>query len=99
MTLKQKDYVAQSHPTVDGFLSNFEFSDSVVHRMILCWKLSYPASYLVVFVPAILEDKFEVRAVLNFLSFQNMAAMDFDYPLVGFLNHPRIGFPKIVHLC
>jgi hypothetical protein len=56
MTLKQKGFVVQSHPTADGFLSNFEFSDFVVQRMILCWKLSYPKNFQVVFVPAILEE-------------------------------------------
>jgi ABC-type microcin C transport system permease subunit YejE len=99
MTLKKKDCVAQSHPTVDGFLSNFEFSDFVVQRMILCWKLSYPVIYMVVLVPVVLEEKFEVLTVLNFLCFQNLVAMDFDCPLADFLNHSKIDFPKIVYLC
>ena len=99
MTLKQKSCVVQSHPTADGFLSNFEFSDFVVQRMILCWKLSYPENFQVVFVLAILEEKFEVLVVLNFLCFQNLAAMDFDCPLADFLKHSKIDFPEIVHLC
>ena len=99
MTLKQKDCVAQSHPTVDGFLSNFELSNSVVQRMILCWKLSYLENFHVVFVPTILEELFEVLAVLNFLCFQNLVAMDFDCPFADFLNHSRIDFPEILHLC
>jgi hypothetical protein len=99
MTLKKKDCVPQSHPIVDVFLSNFEFSDSVVQRMILCQKLSYPMSYLVVLGLVVLEEKFEVLVVVNFLCFQNMAAMGFDCPLAEFQNHSKIRFPKIVHLC
>jgi hypothetical protein len=99
MTLKKKNCVAQSHPTADGFLSNFEFSNFVVQRMILCWKLSYPENVQVVFVLPILEEYFEVVVVLNFLCFQNLAAMDFDNPCADFLNHSRIYFPEIVHLC
>jgi hypothetical protein len=56
-------------------------------------------SVQVVFVLAILEEYFEVLAVLNFLCFQNLEAMDFDCPCANFLNHYRIDFPKIVHLC
>jgi hypothetical protein len=56
MTLKKKGCVVQSHPTADGFLSNFEFSDFVVQRMILYWKLSYPENFQVVFVPAVMEE-------------------------------------------
>jgi hypothetical protein len=56
MTLKQKGCVVQSHPTTDGFLSIFEFSDFVVQRMIICWKLRYHENFQVVFVPAILEE-------------------------------------------
>jgi hypothetical protein len=99
MTLKKKDYVSQSHPTADGFLSNFDFSDSVVQRMILYWNLSYPENVQVVFVLAILEEYFEVLVVLNFLHFQNLAAMDFDCPFADFLNHSRIHFLEILHLC
>ena len=98
MTLKQKGCVVQSHPTADGFLSNFEFSDSMVQRMILYWKLSYLKSFQVVSVPAILEEQFEVLVVLNFLCFQHWAAKYFDCPFANFLNHSRIDFPEILHL-
>jgi hypothetical protein len=56
MALKKKGCVVQSHPTIDGFLSNFEFFDFVVQRLIPCWKLSYPKKFQVVFVLAILEE-------------------------------------------
>jgi hypothetical protein len=56
MKLKQKGCVVQSHPTADGFLSNFEFSNFEIQRISLCWKLSYPVSVQVVFVPTILEE-------------------------------------------
>jgi hypothetical protein len=56
-------------------------------------------SFMVVLGLAFLKEWTEVLAVLNFLCFQNLAAKDFDCPLAVFLNHPRIGFPKIVHLC
>jgi hypothetical protein len=98
MTLKKKDCVIESHLVADGFLSNLEFSDSVIQRMILYWKLSYLVSYLVFLGLAFLEEWFEVLVVLNFLCFQNLATMDFDCPLADFQNHSRIGFPKIVHL-
>jgi hypothetical protein len=69
MTLMQKDCVVQCHPTTDEFLSNFKFSDFEVQRMILCLKLSYLENFLVVLVPAILEEHVEVLSILNFLCF------------------------------
>jgi hypothetical protein len=56
MTLKKKGCVVQSHPTTDGFLSNFEFSDFEFQRMSLCLKLSYLENFQIVLVPAILEE-------------------------------------------
>ena len=69
MTLKKKGCDVQCHPTADGFLSNFEFSDFEVHRMSLCLKLSDPENFQIVLVPAILEGQVEVLAILSLLRF------------------------------
>jgi hypothetical protein len=98
MTLKKKYFVVQNHPTANGYLSNFKFSNFEFHRMSLCWKLSYPESFHVVFVPEILVEEVEVLTVLNFLCFHNLAVMDFDCPVADFLIHSRIDFPEILHL-
>jgi hypothetical protein len=51
MTLMQKDCVFQYHPTADGFLSSFEFSDFEVQGMNLCLKKSCPENFQVVLIP------------------------------------------------
>ena len=99
MKLMKKDCADQYHPTADGFLSSFKFYDFEFHRMNFCLKKSSPENFQVVLVPAILEDWFEVPAILNFLCSQNLAAIDFDCPCVVFLNHSRNDFPEILHLC
>jgi hypothetical protein len=93
MTLKKKGCVVQNHPTADGFLSNFEFSDFEFQRRSLCLKLSYPENFQIILVPTIFEERVEVFVVLHFLCFQNLAAMDFDGPIANFLIHSRIDFP------
>jgi hypothetical protein len=99
MTLMQKYCVVQCHPTADGFLSNFEFSDFEVQRMSLYLKLSYLENFQVVFITTILEEQVEVLVVLNFLRFQNWTAIDFDCPFADFQIRSRVDFPEILHLC
>jgi hypothetical protein len=48
--------------------------------MNLFLKKGYLEYFKVVLVPAILEGQADVFAVLFFLCFQEVAAMDFDYP-------------------
>jgi hypothetical protein len=78
MTLMQKDCVDQYHPTVDGFLSSFEFSDFEVQRMKLYLNKSCPKDFQAILVPAIVEGYADVFVVMNFLCFQEVVAMDFD---------------------
>ena len=99
MKLMQKDCVVQCHPTTDGFLSNFDFSDFEVQRMSLCWKLIYSESFQLVLVLEILEEHVKVLAALNFLCFQNWATMDFDCPFADFQIRSRVDFIEILHLC
>jgi hypothetical protein len=50
MTLTQKYYADQYHPTAHGFISIFEFSDFEVHRMDLFLKKSCPKEFQAILV-------------------------------------------------
>jgi hypothetical protein len=76
----KKHFVDQYHPTNDGFLSSFEFTDFEFQRMNFYLKKGCPNNFQVVLVPTILEGKANVFSVLSFLCVQEVAAMDFDYP-------------------
>ena len=80
MILIQKDCVDQYHPTTSGFPSSFEFYDFEVQRMDLCLNKSCPEEFQAVLVTLILEGHADVFAILNFLYFQEVEAMDFDCP-------------------
>jgi hypothetical protein len=80
MTLMQKNCVDQYHPTIDRSLSSFKFIDFEVQRMNLCSKKSCPENFQDVLVLGILEGYADVFVFLNFLCFQEVAAMDFDCP-------------------
>jgi hypothetical protein len=55
MRLMEKDCTDRYHPTANGFLSSFEFSDFEVQRMNFCLKKGCPKDFQVVLVSAILE--------------------------------------------
>jgi hypothetical protein len=80
MKLMQKDCVDQYHPTVDGFISRFEFSDFEVQRMNFFLKNIFPKEFQAMHVPPILEGQADVFVFLNSPCFQEVAAMDFDCP-------------------